>query len=212
MKNIFKILISVLLAAAMLSACGKTEPPAEGGIGEGTSSGATEETAADPSEDESGNEEENAFSGSTEIPDEDEKNGSTEEIPDEGKDPGFSGEIAFGPLGKIRIAYTGDISRVQYITSVGELPSGEDFSEFDEEFFGKKALLLVTETASSGSTEISIESIEAENGNAKVRLKKETGEAGTCDMATWMIFAEVEKGLGGFIWEIEDPFVKAATY
>lgn len=115
--------------------------------------------------------------------------------------------VAFGNTGCVRIAYNGGISAVRYITSVDQLPDNEALKAYDEAYFADKALVLVYETVGSGSVEVGIESIE----NGVVTLSHELpGDVGTADMATWLLWAEVEAGLD-YDWTIANPAVQPNT-
>lgn len=96
---------------------------------------------------------------------------------------------------RVRIGYNGNVRSVRYITAVDQLPDHEAFAAYDEAYFADKALVLVTETVGSGSVEVDIESVV----DGLVTLSYELpGDVGTADMATWLIWAEVEAGLD---WE-----------
>lgn len=104
--------------------------------------------------------------------------------------------IAFSNPGKARIAYTGPRSSVKYVTSVEQLPDEEWFKDYDEEFFKTKALLIVVETVNSGSVQLEIEAIRVSGDTASVEVKRTmSGDAGTTDMATWMLWVEVSNEL-----------------
>lgn len=115
-----------------------------------------------------------------------------------------AGKLAFTNPGKARITYTGNVTDIQYITSVDQLPDEEALADYDEAFFEKHALLIVVETVSSGSVQLELGGIHVEGEFATVSLKRTMeGEIGTTDMATWMLWAEVEKGLE-YTWQIQD--------
>lgn len=115
-----------------------------------------------------------------------------------------AGGVAFTNPGKARIAYTGNRSYVKYVTSVEDLPQEEALAGFDAAFFEEKALLIVVETASSGSVQMEIESILVFEDTATVSLKRSmTGDFGTADMATWLLWVEVEQGLD-YTWILEN--------
>lgn len=106
--------------------------------------------------------------------------------------PGDS--LAFSNPGKARIAYTGNRSYVRYVTSVEELPGEEALKGYDAEFFENKALLIVVETVSSGSTQLELGGIYLNGDTATVTLKRSMpGDFGTADMATWLLWAEVSR-------------------
>ena len=116
--------------------------------------------------------------------------------------PGES--LAFANPGKVRIAYTGNVSYVKYITSVEQLPDVEALAGYDAEYFENHALLIVVETYSSGSMQVELEDIRVSGDTAVMSLKRTMdGEVGTADMATWLLWAEVEKGLD-YTWCIKD--------
>lgn len=117
--------------------------------------------------------------------------------------PGGEG-LAFANPGKVRIDYTGNRSYVKYITSPEELPEEEALAGFDAAFFERSALLIVVETVGSGSVKLEIESIQVSGGTASVSVKRSmSGDVGTTDMATWLLWAEVDKGLD-YEWTLKN--------
>lgn len=111
--------------------------------------------------------------------------------------PQISGDgLWFQNPGKTRLTYTGNRSYVRYITSFEDLPEEAAQAGYDPEFFENYALLVVVETVNSGSVQLEIESIHVSDNVASVNLKRTmSGDVGTADMATWMLWVEVEKGL-----------------
>lgn len=111
-------------------------------------------------------------------------------------------ELAFANPGKVRIGYQGNRSYVRYVTSVEELPAEGSWEGYDADYFRTKALLILVETVASGSVRLELESIRISGGNASVVVKRTmSGDAGTTDMATWMLWAEVDKGLD-YTWTL----------
>lgn len=111
-------------------------------------------------------------------------------------------QLAFANPAVSRVAYTGIRSYVKYITSPQELPNEGQWQGFDDAFFEKHALLVVVETVNSGSVRLELESITVADGVASVSIKRSlSGEVGTSDMATWMLWAQVEKGLD-YTWTL----------
>lgn len=107
--------------------------------------------------------------------------------------------------GKLRIPYTGNRSSVQYICSRSQLPADPIFDQYNDAFFREHALLLVTETVHSGSIQVSIGSVTIEGKQGRVVLERTMpGEAGTADMATWLLWTTVDAGLD-VEWIIENP-------
>ena len=105
-------------------------------------------------------------------------------------------EMEFRNPGKARIGYTENRSYVRYITSVDQLPAVGSWTGYDESYFETKALLIVVETLNSGSVQVDWESILVEGDTAAIHIKRTmAGDVGTADMATWMLWAEVEAGL-----------------
>ena len=110
--------------------------------------------------------------------------------------------------GCVRVEYTGNISAVCYITSADQLPDHEALAGYDAAYFENKALVLVKETVTSGSVKVGIASIE----DGVVTLSHElSGQFGTTDMATWMLWAEVEAGLE-YDWSVANPALKLETH
>ena len=107
--------------------------------------------------------------------------------------------------GAQRIEYKQNASSVRYVTRVEDLPPYEALDGYrTAEYFETKALLVVVDTVTSGSVKVSIESV----GNGTVTLGKEmSGDAGTADMATWLLWAEVEQGLTD-TWTVTNPGVQ----
>lgn len=115
--------------------------------------------------------------------------------------------LQFGDTGRLRIAYTVNLSSVRYITSAADLPGYEEFAQYDDAWFQNHALVLVTETVGSGSVELGINAIHVEGGMATVTLSHEMkGQAGTADMATWLLWTEVETGLD-YQWTVANPAI-----
>ena len=112
-------------------------------------------------------------------------------------------EIPFANPGKVRLTYTGNRSYIRYITSVAELPEEEALKGYDEAFFEDHALLIVVETVSSGSVQLEIESVRMLDGVGHVSLKRSMeGDFGTADMATWLLWAEIERDMD-VVWILE---------
>ena len=113
-------------------------------------------------------------------------------------------ELPFENAGKVRLTYDGVRSFVRYVTSVDQLPQEGNWEGYDEAYFENKALLIVVDTLASGSIQVDLESVTVDEGIATVTLKRTlAGEVGTADMATWLLWAEVEKGLE-YTWLIKD--------
>lgn len=109
--------------------------------------------------------------------------------------------------GKERLTYEGVESAVRYVTSADQLPDCEALETYDDAYFETHALILVTQSVTSGSVDVSIKVIQkTETGYGVVLSYGEPGkdQAGTNDMATWLLWAEVEKGLEGTC-EIVNP-------
>ena len=105
-------------------------------------------------------------------------------------------ELPFENAGKVRLTYEGNRSYVLYVTSVDQLPKEGSWTGYDESYFETKALLIVVETLNSGSVQVDLEAIRVNGDTAGVHISRTmAGEVGTTDMATWMLWAEVEAGL-----------------
>ena len=113
--------------------------------------------------------------------------------------------IPFANQRRKRIAYTVRQHGVTYISSGENLPGYEELSVYGEAFFKEKALILVRETVTSGSARVSIRSICLDNNVGIVTLSHEAPKIGTSDMATWLIWAEVDRGMDGCRWVLENP-------
>lgn len=126
-----------------------------------------------------------------------------ENLPEDGGDT-----LTLGDGGCLRVPYTVNQSSVRYITSASQLPDYEELRGYDDAYFETKALLLVLESVGSGSVEVSIADVTVEGSRAVVTLSHELqGDLGTADMATWLLWAEVEAGLD-CQWSVANPALK----
>ena len=130
-----------------------------------------------------------------------ETTGTTLPVIQQGTDAGIIPE----KTGRVRVAYTGNASSVRYVTRVEELPDNEALNGYDAAYFEDHALVLVVETVSSGSAQVDIASIE---GGVVTLSHKMPGGEGTTDMATWLLWAEVEPGLD-WTWSVANPALKS---
>ena len=116
-----------------------------------------------------------------------------------------SSDLTIGSQGQLRISYTGNRNSAQYVTSAGQLPDYPELAGYDDAYFQDHALLLVTETVSSGSVQLAISSVAIDGTSAAVTVSHDLpGTAGTADMATWLLWAEVETGLD-YQWSVANP-------
>lgn len=112
---------------------------------------------------------------------------------------------------RIRIPYTTNRSSVRYVTNPSQLPDYEELSQYDDAYFQDHALVLVYETVTSGSILIDIDSIQYSGSNASVVLTHVLqGDVGTSDMATWLLWAEVEPDLS-YSWTVANPALKDSS-
>jgi len=110
--------------------------------------------------------------------------------------PSETGEIAFSDPGQCRIAYTGQIPWVRYITSRDQLPEQEMLKDYDEDFFRENALVVLCVTLNSGSIRPRIGQILYRDGRAEVIVIREAeGDVMTQDLAAWLLWARVDRDL-----------------
>jgi hypothetical protein len=108
-------------------------------------------------------------------------------------------------LGKQRITYSSTQSGVVYVTSADQLPDLAGLEEFDDAYFADHALVLVTETVASGGIAVGISSIDIVGNQATVTLSHTVPEGDlTDDMATWVLWAQVDAGLD-CQWSLANP-------
>ena len=111
-------------------------------------------------------------------------------------------DLVLGEGGRIRLDYIGNRSGVQYITEAGQVPDYEELAGYDEAYFLDKALLVVMVTTGSGSIRTEIGAVQIDGGTASVHVSYTmTGDVGTADMATWLMWVEVEAGLD-YQWKL----------
>ena len=79
----------------------------------------------------------------------------------------------------------------------GEVPSfSEAVSEYDETFFGGHAVIMAYVTSGSGSYRFGLSDICRDGDVLRINVAQTNDpEEGTCDMAGWLVFAEVEKSV-----------------
>jgi hypothetical protein len=107
--------------------------------------------------------------------------------------------------GSVRLTYTGNVSGVRYVTSPESLPEIPELQKYDAAWFRENALILVTETVTGGSIQVGIRDIRLEGERAFVVLSREMqGDVGTTVMTTWLLWAEVDRGLA-YSWTVENP-------
>lgn len=190
MRKLICLLLSVLCLVCLLSACRSaadpsgSQPPAE-------STGPVDTTPSETTE--------------STLPSEDTQPESTGTA----LLPGGDGEaITLGQTCKLRIPYTTTQNAVRYITDPSQLPDYPELEGYDEAYFRDHALLLVTETVTSGSVNVEIASVMVENGIAAVTLDHQIPSGlGTADMATWLLWVEVDAGLE-YSWTLVNPAIK----
>lgn len=131
--------------------------------------------------------------------------------------PSFPGEsgagkegtpVAYGGTGKARTAYRGRENSAVYISSAEELKKyaeAEGLEKYDDSFFQDHALVLVKDTVNSGSVKIEIQSMKMDGDNIWITLSRSSASMGTADMATWVLWAEVDTGLEGYAWKVANP-------
>ena len=117
--------------------------------------------------------------------------------------------LDFANADSARITYTTNQNSAIYITSASELQAYdvEKLDTYDETFFREKALLLVKKTTNSGSARVGIQSVTKDGSAISVTLSYEAPEIGTTD--TWLIWAEVEKGLEECQWKVSNPALES---
>ena len=116
-------------------------------------------------------------------------------------------------MDRLRLTYNGNVSSALYVTSAAQLPDYPELSAYDDAFFKDHALVLVQESVSSGSVEVGIESVSLKaDHTAVVALTHQgpgEGQVGTADMATWLLWAEVDTGLGDYQWTVANPALES---
>lgn len=112
---------------------------------------------------------------------------------------------------KLRITYQqGTPNSITCVSSAEQLKAyglygSETLAAYDDSFFDSKALVLVKYTVNSGSTQLSLGSATQVNDMVSVHLDAQSSGMGTADMATWLLWAEVDKSLSGCQWVLDSP-------
>lgn len=110
---------------------------------------------------------------------------------------------------KLRITYQQGVGNsVVCVSSVDALNAyglygSEKLAAYDEDFFQDKALVLVKYTVNSGSTQLSLGQATQVNQVVSVKVDAQSSGIGTADMATWLLWAEVDKSLSDCQWVLD---------
>ena len=123
------------------------------------------------------------------------------------------GSYVPGQVDRLRLTYNGNVSSALYVTSAAQLPDYPELSAYDDAFFKDHALVLVQESVSSGSVEVGIESVSLKaDHTAVVALTHQgpgEGQVGPADMATWLLWTEVDTGLEDYQWTVANPALES---
>lgn len=110
---------------------------------------------------------------------------------------------------KLRITYQQGVGNsVTCVSSVDELNrfglyGSDKLAAYDNNFFDSKALVLVKYTVNSGSTQLSLDSATQVSNMVSVHVDAQSSGMGTSDMATWLLWAEVDKSLSDCQWVLD---------
>lgn len=119
--------------------------------------------------------------------------------------------IKFSDGGIARITYDYNRSEAKVITNIQDLSPYNEIKElvkYDEDYFNTSSLLLIAQTTNSGSIGVSVEAIAAIDKVLKIKLGYTVPEIGTADMATWLLWVELDKNYDEFLGEIINPATK----
>ena len=94
------------------------------------------------------------------------------------------------------------VSSVDQLNRFG-LYGSDKLAAYDNNFFDSKALVLVKYTVSSGSTQLSLSSATRVSNMVSVHVDAQSAGMGTSDMATWLLWAEVDKSLSDCQWVLD---------
>ena len=123
------------------------------------------------------------------------------------------GSYVPGQVDRLRLTYNGNVSSALYVTSAAQLPDYPELSAYDDAFFKDHALVLVQESVNSGSVEVGIESVSLKADHAAVVTLTHQGpgegQVGTADMATWLLWTEVDTGLEDYQWTVANPALES---
>lgn len=205
--------IALLLCVFCLTLFGCSTLPTSEPNGESSSVSASAASSESPSEaSSSAPSEPSASAGSSAVsPEEPEAPGAGAVVPGSEFAPAAGEPVSQDKQGKTRITYSGNESSVRYVTSAADLPGYSGLEQYDDAYFEEHALLLVTESMTSGSVEVGIESVSVTDTVGTVTLYHggpTIGKDNTDDMATWLLWAEVDAGLE-CRWTVANPALKS---
>ena len=110
--------------------------------------------------------------------------------------------------GRVHLPYTRRRSDARCVTSVSQLPDLPELKAYGPEFFTGHALLLVTDTAASGSLRPTLLTADITDCHGTVRLQRPLPARNQCvtqDMATWLLWAEVPASWAALSWAVANP-------
>ena len=120
--------------------------------------------------------------------------------------------IEFSEVGITRVNYDYNRSEAKVISNIQDLAYYEgikELSKYDKEYFNTNSLLLITQTTKSGSIKVSVEDIATIDKTLKIKLGYSVPEISTADMATWLLWVELDKKYDKFLGEIINPATKS---
>lgn len=86
-----------------------------------------------------------------------------------------------------------DLERKEQIYSDTTIGFLDACDRYDDEYFADSILVLAIITEPSGSNSHEVENVKTENGELVITINRLLPEIGTCDMACWHIFVELNK-------------------
>lgn len=127
---------------------------------------------------------------------------------------GGTGSVGSTPVAlespqSLRIVYQQDTpNSITYISSMEQLRTyglygSEKLAAYDEDFFASKALVLVKYTVNSGSTKLQFGDAIRVSNMVSVSMEAQPADFGTSDMATWLLWAEVDPSLRDCQWVLD---------
>lgn len=120
--------------------------------------------------------------------------------------------LSFQNEDKTKLTYDLNRSEATIIQNVSDLNAYKNigaFDKYDAAFFENSSLLLITQTTRSGSIGVSVDSISTDGQTLKIKLAYDVPDIGTADMATWLIWVEIDNAYNGYTCEIINPAVKS---
>lgn len=124
--------------------------------------------------------------------------------------------IAMDNENQMRKTELASMNSIECVTSMDQLKkyawiANGLLDSYEESFFEDKALVFATITVTSGSTKLSFGDAKVVNNVVLLGIKTERPTLGTNDMATFLLWAEMDQKYADCTWQFADKYLQDNT-